>query len=174
MLTVDTLRSFVVAERTSNWEQHLNSFSWMLPLFASQHHVNYAKSVFVYLQQMRELPEKFALLHKQFTHGLHTVRKTDRYWGGLSTDLIIEQDMMRQNKTKRGLTRGRGLEENTCTVWLNTVTECARISAALAELSGTGRPVDAHVELMYNLTVTHWLLLTRSHFFPTLTTSNAS
>jgi hypothetical protein len=144
---IDILRSFIVAERTSNWEQHLNALSCMLPLFASQHHVNYAKSGFVYLQNMHDLEQKSPWLYQQFMNGLHSVRKSDRYWAGLSTDLVIEQDMMRQVKSKGGLTRGRGLEESTRTVWLNTVTECARISSTLAELSGTKRTADEHIEM---------------------------
>jgi hypothetical protein len=144
---IDILRSFIVAERTSNWEKHLSALSCMLPLFASQHHVNYAKSGFVYLQNMHDLEQKSPWLYQQFMNGLHSVRKSDRYWAGLSTDLVIEQDMMRQVKSKGGLTRSRGLEESTRTVWLNTVTECARIISTLAELSGTKRTADEHIEM---------------------------
>jgi len=60
---VDLLRAFLCAERTSNWGQHLNAVSNMLPLFAAQHHSNYAKSGFVYLQTMRELPQSSPWLY---------------------------------------------------------------------------------------------------------------
>jgi len=73
------------------------------------------------------------------------VRKSDRYWAGLSTDLVIEQDMMAAVKGKGGLTRGRGLDESTRSIWLGNVTECATISAALTELVGGRKTVD-HVE----------------------------
>ena len=73
------------------------------------------------------------------------MRKSDRYWAGLSTDLVIEQDMMAAVKGKGGLTRGRGLDESTRSIWLGNVTECATISAALTELVGGRKTVD-HVE----------------------------
>ena len=45
-------------------------------------------------------------------HGYHTVRRSDKYWSGLWTDLITEQVMMRSLKTSGGLTRGRGISES--------------------------------------------------------------
>ena len=36
---------------------------------------------------------------------------TDRYWAGLSTDLTIEQVLMRSAKTHGGLTRGKEMLE---------------------------------------------------------------
>ena len=45
--------------------------------------------------------------------------------------------------------RGRGLEDSTCrpTMWLNTVTYCARTSAILAELFSTKRSAEQHIEM---------------------------
>ena len=44
--------------------------------------------------------------YQQFQEGLHVVRRSDRQWAGLSTDLVIEQVLMRSIKTSGGLTRG--------------------------------------------------------------------
>ena len=104
MQHVQLLHSFVTAERMSNWEQHLNAVSMMIPLFAATNHFNYAKSAYVYIQLMRELAETCPWLSNLFQQGLHTMRKSDRYWAGLSTDLVIEQDMMAAVKGKGGLT----------------------------------------------------------------------
>ena len=38
-----------------------------------------------------------------------TLCRSDRYWAGFSTDLVIEQVLMRSIKTTGGLTRGRGI-----------------------------------------------------------------
>ena len=38
--------------------------------------------------------------------GYHVVRRSDAYWAGLSTDLVIEQELMRSVKTTGGLTHG--------------------------------------------------------------------
>ena len=66
----------------------------------------------MYLQLMLELPAGHHWLYEQFTeHGYHTVRRSDRYWAGLWTDLTIEQVMIRSIKSRVGLTRGRGIME---------------------------------------------------------------
>ena len=54
----------------------------------------------------------------QFLAGYHVVRRSDRLWSGLSTDLIIEQVLMRRLKTSGGMTRGREMTEQQRAVWL--------------------------------------------------------
>ena len=104
---VGTLKLFIRAERTGDWNLHLVAVGKMLNLLAATGHFNYGKSATFYLQWMLELPQKHPWLYKQFSkHGLHSVRRSDRYWAGLSTDLIIEQVMMRFIKNRGGLTRG--------------------------------------------------------------------
>lgn len=44
--------------------------------------------------------------------GFHAIRRNNRYWAGLWTDLIIEQVMMCSIKSRGGLTRGRGITES--------------------------------------------------------------
>ena len=89
---IDILRNFVKAERTGNWRLHLQCVHDMLPYFAASGHRLYAKSAYVYLQMMTALPE---------THP-DVVRRSNRYWAGLSPDLIIEQVLMRSVKTHGG------------------------------------------------------------------------
>ena len=96
----------------------------MLGLFAATVHGNYAKAMRVYLQQMYSLPDTHPWLHEQFMKGRHSIRRSDRYWSGLSCDLVIEVTMMRSIKGRGGLTRGRGIHETVRTVWVNTVREC--------------------------------------------------
>ena len=45
------VKAFIFAERTSNWELHLEALSEMLDLFPATGHINYAKSVHLYLQE---------------------------------------------------------------------------------------------------------------------------
>ena len=42
----------------------------------------------------------------------YSVRRSDRYWSGLSFDLLIEQVLMRSIKSVGGLTRERGMSES--------------------------------------------------------------
>ena len=54
---INVAKEFIYAERTSNWDIHLNVLSKMLNLFAATGHIKYAKSARLYLQQMNKLPE---------------------------------------------------------------------------------------------------------------------
>ena len=54
---INVAKEFIYAERTSNWDMHLNVLSKMHNLFAATGHINYAKSAQLYLQQMNMLPE---------------------------------------------------------------------------------------------------------------------
>jgi len=54
---IDTLRQFIKAERTGDWQLHIKSVQDMLPYFAAAGHNLYAKSCHIYLQQMMELPQ---------------------------------------------------------------------------------------------------------------------
>ena len=83
----------------------------MLNLFAANGHINYAKSSRLYIKQMRELQETHPWLFEKFTEVYHAVRRSDRFWSGLWSDLVIEQTLMRFINTRGGLTRGRGISE---------------------------------------------------------------
>ena len=74
--------------------------------------------------------------YQQFQEGLHVVRRSDRQWAGLSTDLVIEQVLMRSIKTSGGLTRGRGMTEQQCLMWVLSMPVCAEVNKAMQELTG--------------------------------------
>ena len=98
---VNILRKFLKAERTGNWRLHLESVREMLPFFAASGHTLYAESAHVYLQTMLELPRTHPDLYQKFEAGFHVVRRSDRYWAGLSTDLIVEQVLMQTCQASR-------------------------------------------------------------------------
>ena len=66
-------------------------------------------------------------VQKWFEEGFHSVRRSNRYWAGLSSDLIIEQVLMRSVKTSGGLTRGRGMNELQRSIWLLSTPVTAEI-----------------------------------------------
>ena len=120
----DILRRFIKAERTGNWSLHLQSVYDMFPYFAAAGHRLYAKSAYIYLQLMNELQNTHPNIYNNFQNGLHCARRSDRFWAGLSTDLMIEQVLMRSVKTSGGLTRGRGLSETRAAACLVNVNAC--------------------------------------------------
>ena len=90
----------------------------------------------IYLQQMEKLPDTHPIVHQQFEPGLHVVRRSDRFWAGLSTDLFIEQVLMRSVKSNGDMTRGRGMTEMQRNVWLLSMPACAQINEAMQQLTG--------------------------------------
>ena len=70
-------------------------------------HNNYTKSALIYLQQMSRLQDEHPEVYQHFQAGLHVVRRSDRHWAGLFSDLVIQQVLMRSMKTSGGLMRTR-------------------------------------------------------------------
>ena len=133
---VDILRSFIRAERTANWELHLEALTRMLPYLAASGHNLYVKCARLYLQSMSDLRTDHPNVYRAFTSGLRIARRSDRFWAGLSIDLVIEQVLMRSLKTGGGLTRGKGLTEQQCLIWLLSMPVCAETNHIMQELTG--------------------------------------
>ena len=77
-------------------------------------------------------------------NGYNSVRRNDRYWAGLWSDLIIEQVIMRSIMSRTGLTRGRDFTESTRNQWIHTaVIHEAMISVTKSTLGNS----EQHVEL---------------------------
>ncbi len=119
---LDILKRFIKGERTGDWLLHLQSLLDMLPFFAATGHNAYAKSTYMYLNKMLTLPTTHPNVHKNFMDGMHVIR---RYWEGLSTDLIIEQVLMRSVKSVGGLARGRGMDDAQRAQWIMSRPACS-------------------------------------------------
>ena len=146
---IQITKDFIRAERTGNWSLHLQSVSNMLNLFAATGHVHYAKCARLYLQQMLDLEITFPWVHAKFKEGgFHTVRRSERFWAGLWTDLTIEQVMMRSIKSRCGLTRGHGITESVRTLWINTAHRCSSVHDAMTNLTlAKHKTSDQHIEI---------------------------
>ena len=133
---IDIVKEFIFAERTSNWELHLRSIYKMINLFAATGHVNYARSSRMYHQQMSALKHSYPYLYHQFKNGNHAVRRSQRYWAGLWSDLVIEQTLMRSIKSQGGLTRGKGMKANVRHLWVSSLHYTAGVHEAMTSLTG--------------------------------------
>ena len=102
---MEYVKMFIFAERIGDWESHFDATRRMLNLFAATGHYNYVKCGRMYLQQMLELPSNYSSLCKSFKdNGNHTIRRSNRYWAELWSNLVIEQVMMKSIKSRGGLT----------------------------------------------------------------------
>lgn len=132
---VEILRGFITAERIGNWDLHLKMFKEMLPFLAAAGHHLYLKTGYIYLQQMYNLSKTHPNVYQSFCNGTHVVRRSDRFWTGLSADLVIEQVLMRSFKAPGGLTRGRGLAESQRAQWLPAMPACFVVNHAMQEFT---------------------------------------
>lgn len=86
----------------------------MIPFFHASGHTLYAKCAHLYLQHMLQLKDSMnELEYERFTaEGFFTIRRSDKFWSGIWSDMTIEQVLMRLMKTQGGLTHGRGFSES--------------------------------------------------------------
>lgn len=101
---VSILCEFIKAECTGNWELHIEAISDMLPYLAASGHNLYTRSARKYLQMMSTLKDEHPRIYEQFIDGFACGEKK---WAGLSTDLVIEQVLMRIIKTSGSLNLGK-------------------------------------------------------------------
>ena len=106
---IDILRKSIKAEKMGMFELHLESISDMLPYLAAAGHNNYTKSARLYLQEMLKLKDAHPDVYENFCKGNHVSQRSNRFWAGLSTDLVIEQVLMRSLKSIGNLARGFGM-----------------------------------------------------------------
>ncbi|GFR73663.1 hypothetical protein ElyMa_003872900 [Elysia marginata] len=135
MDTVDLLRRFLKADRSGNWNVYLGILRETFPFLAAVGHNLYTK-VYLYLQDLLQLQPTNLDVFTSFQAGHHVLRRTDRFWAGLSSDLIIEQVLIRCVKATEGLTRGRGMLESQRSTWLLSMTACVDINEAMQSFTG--------------------------------------
>lgn len=132
------LHQFIEAERSGNWQSHLNCIQRMLPYFITSGHHLYAKSGYVYLQDMLEVFKKFTPEEKKkfIDEGLFTVRRSLKFYCGTFSDMVVEQSYMRNFHCNSGLTHGRGVTSSVVAKWINTIPVQILMSEAIEELCG--------------------------------------
>ena len=98
---------------------------------------------------MLHLPEQHPWLYSCFIeHGYHIVRRSERYWAGLWTDLVIEQVMMRPIKSRGGLTQGRGFTDSVRLMWVHSAHTCGEVHNAMTTLTNHQHQTrEQHIEL---------------------------
>ena len=135
MKLIDIVRNYLRSERTGDWKLYLTTLQNMLPYFAASGHNLYTKLVYLYLQKMWKLEHSNLDIYSKFMDGFHVVRRSDRYWVGLSPDLVIQQVLMRSLKKTGGLTRGRGMTKTQRLVWCLSRPICAEVNDAMQQLT---------------------------------------
>ena len=132
---IQVARRLIMADRTGSWSMHLQAVGDCLPIFAAAGHFNYLKSAYYYLQDMCELEVKHPEVFRKFSNGFHVVRRSNKFWAGLSSDLVIEQTLMRSLKSTGGLTRGSGMTEEQRSLWTMSMPITSEYNSAMQEFT---------------------------------------
>ena len=66
---------------------------------------------------MSELENRHPDVYLKFVSGRHVVRRSNKFWAGLSSDFVIEQTLMRSLKTSVNLTHGSRMNEEQRSLW---------------------------------------------------------
>ena len=104
---VSIAKEFIRAERMGDLPAHLNTVKEMLPYFHASRHFPNAKYGHLYLQDMLQLQNFMnPSVYQRFTQGFLTVRRLDKLSCGTSTDMVIEQSMIKSIKTDGDIARG--------------------------------------------------------------------
>ena len=82
------ISDFISCERLKSWEGHLNATLQLLNLFAALGHLHYAKSAWLYLQNMRMPHHEHPDLYKLYCNEGSEI---DHAFNGLPTGSIVLQ-----------------------------------------------------------------------------------
>ena len=82
------------------------------------------------------------------SRGFFAVRRSDKYWCGIWTDMTIEQVLMRSLKTSGGLTRWRGISPSAIAKWVHSMPAASRVIDAMETFGGVACVTSQqHVDL---------------------------
>ncbi|KAG7168439.1 hypothetical protein Hamer_G002487 [Homarus americanus] len=130
-----TARMVIRADRTGSWMMHLRAVSDCLPIFAAAGHYNYLNSAYLYVQEMCQLEARHPDVYDKFSRGFHVIRRSNQCWAGLSSDLMIEQTLMRSLKSSGGLTHGSGMTEEMRALWTMSIPITSEYNNAMQEFN---------------------------------------
>lgn len=93
---------FIGAERMGDWQVRASG------------HFSYAKSAYLYLQDILQLKSCMDPdVYQRFTGGYFSnFRSSNKLSCGTTTDMVIEQSMMKAKKIDVGLARGRSMKDS--------------------------------------------------------------
>ena len=141
---------YIEAERLGNWDLHLMCVQKLIPYLHAAGHLAYAKSCHLYLQDMynlhQRMPEEdFVKFTKK---GFFTIRRSNKNWAGLWSDITVEQTLMRTMKTSGGLTHGRGITDSVLSRWILGMPASCETCSKVEEFCGLRSSYsEQHIEL---------------------------
>jgi len=73
---------------------------------------------------------------QKFTNNFFSIKRSNKFFCGTWSDMIIEQSLMKSSKSKGGFTRGRSTNESVLNKWVNGLLTASNISEGLEHFCG--------------------------------------
>lgn len=127
---------FLEADRLGNFNLHLQTVREIMPIFHVSGHFASAKYGQMYLQNAEALCEVMPEdeYHLYADSGFFTIRRSDKPWSGVWSDMMIETTLNRFFGTD--LRHGRGVTPSVVTKYLSAVVSAVAVMEGLEEYSG--------------------------------------
>ena len=140
MVAVHALNTYCscIYSRGETWRLASSPFhiAENVPILAASGYNNYTKSIWLYLQ-LRSAPETdYQNLSKQYIDGNGILRGTNfKCWGGISTDIGIQQTLLHDVKSEGVLIRRKGFNSVQRNLSIFSRPLCAEITDSIKKLS---------------------------------------
>lgn len=73
---------------------------------------------------------------QKFTNDFFSIKRSDKYFCGTWSDMIIEQTLMKSSKSREDFTRGRSTSESVLNKWVYGLVTASNISEGLEKFCG--------------------------------------
>ncbi|GBM62026.1 hypothetical protein AVEN_220953-1 [Araneus ventricosus] len=126
-------------------QAHLNCVKEMLPYF---HASGLMLNLPIYICNMLHLENLIdPSVCRRFIQVFFTVRRSAKFSCGTSTDVIIEQSLMKSMQTDGGISRGRSTQESVISKWVYSMHATNTVCEGLEDLANVKMDItDKHVD----------------------------
>ena len=100
---VNCIKALIAADRTGDWEGHLDAVENLLPIFRGCDSINYLRYATFYLESVRRLPTDHSAIYEMFMKGYFVINESHRKFSGVSPDMKLEQTIQRVQKSSNGI-----------------------------------------------------------------------
>ena len=137
---------YIRAKREGDWPLHVEAVEAMLPFYAADDHIKYARDGLYYLKRMKSLPKN---VRDYFMKGEHTVQHRAVVFSGIWSDMAIETSYMRfGHSSSSGLVRPE-MKPETMKTWAYSLNSCCEIVEGLDTMRNKPpRETELHTEEM--------------------------
>lgn len=94
-------KNLITADRTGDWNMHVQSVKDLLPIFRAFDCINYLRNGSWYLEQINKLGTEHPDLYEKFMQGHFVVKEKDNKFSPVAPDMKLEQTIQKAQKSSK-------------------------------------------------------------------------